>query len=133
MKTRLLFIATFALLLGCSRDRTEYEIRYCFDNTDMHSDFLEAYELTSGTTGNGKWRSERHHLDTVITDGDTVEWASGTLKDVARGNCVALLINTSGWRACGGGNYKLDTIFHLKKGEDNYIYITPSFEWKNRY
>lgn len=90
MKTRLLFIATFALLLGCSRDRTEYEIRYCFDNTDMHSDFLEAYELTSDTTGNGKWRSERHHLDTVIIDGDTVEWASGTLKDVARGNCVAL-------------------------------------------
>lgn len=134
MKTRLLYIVASALLLlSCSRDKTRYEIHYCFDNTGMHSDFLEAYELTSATTGNGVWRSERHHLDTVVSDGDTIEWASGTLKDVVRDDCIGLMVTTSGWRQCGGGNYKLDTVFYLKEGENNHIYITPSFEWKNRY
>ena len=99
----------------------------------MQSDFVEAYELTAEGMSNGKWRSTNHHLDTVITDGDTVEWVSGTITDVARENCVALQIFTSGYRPCGGGNYTLDTIYQLTLGEKNLIQITPDQTWTPTY
>ena len=131
---RTLFFAALAILMlsGCDISGTSYEIKYRFDNTDMQSDFLEAYELTENGA-NGKWRSTNHHLDTVVTDGDTVEWASGTISDVARKNCVALKIFTSGHRPCGGGNYTLDTVYHLTLDEKNYIYIGPSQTWSPTY
>lgn len=134
MIKKLLPIVALAAILtaGCSTDKTRYEIHYTFDNTKMRSDFLEAYELnTSGA--NGKWRSERHQIDTVITNGDTIEWASGSLSEVAREDCVALQISTSGFRTGGGGNYTLDTIFYLVQGESNYINITPSHTWHSTY
>lgn len=123
---------TLFIFASCEEGKTRYEIRYYFDNTEMQSDFLEAYELTP-EGANGKWRSNFHHLDTVITDGDTVEWASGEISDVARENCVALKIYTSGWRPNGGGNYVLDTVFELKIGEKNYFYINPGMNWSPRY
>jgi poly(3-hydroxybutyrate) depolymerase len=132
---KLLALAALALLIftGCGKDKTRYEIRYCFDNTAMQSDFLEAYELNPDGTANGKWRSTNHHLDTVINGGDTVEWASGVISDVARENCVTLKIFTTGYRPCGGGNYTLDTLFHLNTGENNYFYINPGMTWSPRY
>lgn len=131
----LLPIAALALLLSasCNKDKTSYEITYRFNNTTMQSDFVEAYELTAEGMSNGKWRSTNHHLDTVITDGDTVEWVSGTITDVARENCVALQIFTSGYRPCGGGNYTLDTIYQLTLGEKNLIQITPNQTWTPTY
>lgn len=130
----LFFYAAIAVLMltSCDKDKTRYEISYRFDNTAMQSDFVEAYELTADGA-NGKWRSTNHHLDTAITDGDTVEWASGTISDVARKDCVALQIYTSGYRPCGGGNYTLDTVYHLTIGEDNYIHIDPSQTWSPTY
>ena len=129
----LLFTGVLLLLFAsCDKDKTKYEIHYRFDNTTMQSDFVEAYELTPDGA-NGKWRSTYHHLDTVISNGDTVEWASGTISDVARDNCVALQIFTSGWRPCGGGNYTLDTIYYLKLGENNIINITPEQTWTPTY
>lgn len=131
---KLLAFATFIVLLfaSCNKDKTSYEIHYRFDNTAMQSDFLEAYELTP-EGANGKWRSTNHHLDTIITDGDTVEWASGTISDVAREDCIALQIFTSGYRPCGGGNYTLDTIYNLIIGEKNFIYINPEQTWSPTY
>ena len=132
--TIMAFAGGMALLFAsCDKVRTKYEIHYRFDNTTMQSDFVEAYELTSEGMSNGKWRSTDHHLDTVITDGDTVEWASGIIKDVARESCVALEIHTSGWRPCGGGNYTLDTIYYLTLGENNIINITPDQTWHPTY
>lgn len=127
------FIMAAMLLSGCELERTHYDIQYCFDNTDMHSDFLEVYELIDSVRGNGKWRSNPHKLDTVVIDGDTIEWASGKISEVARDNCVGLSVHTSGWRPCGGGNYDLDTIFFLNQGERNFIVITPSMAWHNHY
>ena len=132
LKNIFLSILCILLLTGCNLDSTRYEIRYCFDNTDMHSDFLEAYELTP-EGANGKWRSTNHHIDRVVTNGDTVEWASGVISDVARDNCVALQVYTSGYRPEGGGNYTLDTVFYLDQGEKNYIYINPGLTWSPTY
>ena len=52
---KLFALAALALLIftGCGKDKTRYEIRYCFDNTAMQSDFLEAYELNPDGTANG--------------------------------------------------------------------------------
>jgi len=132
--SRLLLLASLVapLAVGCDRGATRYEIQYCFDNTAMHSDFLEAYELTT-EGANGKWRSTNHHLDTVVSGGDTVEWASGSISDVARENCVALKIFTTGYRPCGGGNYTLDTVYRLKVGERNVIHIHPDQTWTPTY
>ena len=121
------------MLSSCDKNKTSYEITYCFDNTAMQSDFVEAYELTAEGMSNGKWRSTNHHLDTVVTGGDTVEWASGIISDVARKDCMALEIHTSGWRPCGGGNYTLDTVYYLTFGEKNAIHINPGQTWHPTY
>ena len=128
----LALLALALVLVGCNKNKTVYEISYRFDNTTMQSDFVEAYELTT-EGANGKWRSTNHHLDTVITNGDTVEWASGTISDVARENCVALKIFTSGYRPGGGGNYTLDTVYYLNLGEKNIIHITSEQTWTPTY
>lgn len=136
MKKRILYIAialVAQMLMGCELEKTRYEIQYCFDNTEMGSDFFEAHELINPNSGTGVWRSNRHHLDTVYTETDTIEWASGKIKDVASHDCTALKIYTSGYRPQGGGNYVLDTIFYLEKGERNFFYVTPSMKWHNQY
>ena len=127
-----LAVLTTMLLASCGFDKTRYEIQYTFDNTTMRSDFLEVYELTSDGI-NGKWSSTYHHVDTVVTGGDTVEWVSGRITDVAREDCIALQVYTSGYRPGGGGNYTLDTVFPLTPGGKNYIYIHPGLTWLPTY
>lgn len=135
MKSKaLLTIAVSAtLLVGCSLGKTRYEVRYCFDNTEIRSDFLEVYECTADLLLTGKWRSCNHHLDTVKTEDGYIEWASGFIKDVANDGCVALKIITEGYRPTGGGNFEVDSVYHLVPGELNLIYITPSIRFNNRY
>lgn len=124
-------ILMMTALVSCQRDRTNYVVEYCVDNTEIQSEYFKVFEVQADGTINGKWRGDFHdHYDTVLVDGQQRIYASGVIHDAAREGCTGLEVmldgvvnNLHGW--------KLDTVFQLQLGHDNYFTITPDMVWKD--
>lgn len=115
---------------SCNKERTPYEIKYRFDNTEIQSEYFKVFEYNQDGTLNQKWRGDFHHYDTVMENGQERVYAYGTIKDVAREGCTALSVSIDGVvnnLHC----WTLDTLFQLNLGEENLFEITPDMQWKD--
>lgn len=127
-KNILLFVALGAILFAaCNKDRTTYQVSWCFDNTDMKTEMVKVFECTD-SAANGKWRSDFHKTQMTTIDGVEHEMVSGTIKDVARSGANELWVYAEGDND-GFHEYRLDTIFKLQPGVDNVFQITPDSKW----
>lgn len=115
------------MLASCVKDKTTYRIVWSFDNTEMQTDLVKAFECIDGKA-TGKWRCDFHNIEFVIIDGAQHEMVSGHIDDVATGGANELWVYAEGDRE-RLHDYRLDTIFHLTPGEDNVFTITPDMIW----
>lgn len=122
-------IVGLALMGGCQRGpRTTYTIEYRFDNTEIQSDFLSAYEYKD-SLHNGKYRTSHHRLDTIMVDGMPHEYASGRIEEVAHDGANGIRLTLSGFRPGIGGEWILDSLFALTPDEETLIVIGDEAEW----
>lgn len=131
MKKKIFFaattIATLALFSACTKPHTPYVIEWRFEDTDMKTTNLHAYEMKGDQMNSQKWRSEFHKFDTIVSNGDTHIYAYGQLKDAALPGADGICISIENIITLQ--SYNLDTIFPIVQGKENFITITPDMTW----